>query len=671
MEPSGELALAAEFPAPDREQWLGLVRSVLDKSGADFGSLITTTYDGIDVRPLYTADDHAPAAGFPGLPPFTRAGRPQGAVDGWDVRQQHRVADREAVMADLENGVTSLWLKGLDPASYDDLLADVYLDLAPVVVDAGADFHAAGRAVLRLWDQRPVLASEVRGNVGADPLGVRARTGQPADFDALVDLLPMARRFPGLRLVVVDGLPFHEAGGSDAEELGASLAAGVAYLRQLTGAGLSAAEAVRLLEFRYAATADQFLTIAKFRAARRLWARVTEVVGEPAPQLQHAVTSPAMMTRRDPWVNMLRTTVACFGAGLGGADAVTVLPFDSAIGLPDDFSRRIARNTQSLLLEESKLAGVIDPAGGSWYVENLTDELARAAWSWFREIEAAGGLPEAFDLVADRIAATWEKRRANLADRTDAITGVSEFPNLAEQPVVRRPAPDEPAGGHAARTSPAENAAQGSSAENAAQGSSAESGAQDSPVEHAQQGSSEKNAAQNSPAENAAQESPAGGPLNSFSQGGTTIPAARPLPRIRYAQDWEALRDAADASPERPKVFLATLGPVSAHTARASFAANLFQAGGIETPDAGPARTAEDVVERFRASGARIACLCGSEQSYAELAVPVAEALREAGAERVLLAGRKSDARIDEYVFTGCRALDVLERTFDFLGVPR
>ncbi|WP_367138822.1 methylmalonyl-CoA mutase family protein [Saccharothrix sp. HUAS TT1] len=590
MEPSGELALAAEFPTPDREQWLDLVQAVLRKSGAEFGSLITTTYDGIEVQPLYTAADRAPDAGFPGLAPFTRGGRPQGAAEGWDVRQQHRVADREAVAADLENGVTSLWLKGLDPATYDDVLADVYLDLAPVVVDAGADFLEAGRAMLRVWDQRPVLPSQVRGNVGADPLGVRARTGQPADLGALTDLLAKTLEFPELRLVVVDGLPFHEAGGSDAQELGASLAAGVAYLRHLTDAGLDVERAARLLEFRFAATADQFLTIAKFRAARRLWARVTEVVGAPTPQAQHAVTSPAMMTRRDPWVNMLRTTVASFGAGLGGADAVTVLPFDAAIGLSDDFSRRIARNTQSLLLEESKLAGVIDPAGGSWYVERLTDDLARAAWAWFREIEAAGGLPAASDLVADRIAATWERRRGNLADRSDAITGVSEFPNLGEQPVVRQPHPEEPGGG---------------------------------------------------------------------------------LPRVRYAQDFEALRDAADAAAERPKVFLATLGPVAAHTARATFAANLFQAGGIETPSAGATEGVDDVVARFRESGARIACLCGSETSYAELAAPVAEALRAAGAERVLLAGRKSEATVDEYVFTGCPALQVLEHAFETLGVER
>ncbi|MEU5691125.1 methylmalonyl-CoA mutase family protein [Actinosynnema sp. NPDC020468] len=585
MEPSGELALAAEFPTPDHEQWLGLVEGVLKKSGAEFDSLVTTTYDGIRVRPLYTATDVPP--GFPGLPPYTRGGRPQSGA--WDVRQLHRTPDREAVMADLENGVTSLWLR-VPGDRLADVLAEVYLDLAPVVVDGGVDFLDTGRAMLRVWDQSPVLPGDVRGNVGADPLGVQARTGAPADLAALTDLVARAEPFPELRVVVVDGLPFHEAGGSDAQELGAALAAGVAYLRHLVDGGVPVAKAVRLLEFRHAATADQFLTIAKFRAARRLWSRVTELSGAPAAQVQHAVTSPAMTTRRDPWVNMLRTTIACFGAGLGGADSVTVLPFDHAIGLPDDFSRRVARNTQSLLLEESRLAGVVDPAGGSWYVEALTEDLARAAWEWFREIEAAGGLPTAFPLVADRIAATWERRRANLADRTDAITGVSEFPNLGEAAVTRAPAPAEPGGG---------------------------------------------------------------------------------LPRIRYAQDFEALRDAADAAPVRPKVFLATLGPVAAHTARATFAANLFQAGGLETPNAGPTKTVEDVVAKFTESGARVVCLCGSESGYAELAAPVADALRAAGAERILLAGKKSDAGIDEYVYTGCPALSVLEHTFEFLGVTR
>src|SRR5215218_2347470 len=196
---------------------------------------------------------------------------------------------------------------------------------------------------------------------------------------------------------------------------------------------------------RYGASADQFTTIAALRAARRLWDRVGEVSGA-APDLraqrQHAVTSSVMTTKHDPWVNLLRTTVACFAAGVGGADVVTVQPFDAALGLPDAFSRRIARNTQNLLVEEGHLARVLDPAGGSWYVESLTDSLARAAWDWFTEIERAGGLAAALDsgLVGDRIAAAWDDRAERLAHRTDALTGVSGFPNLTEKLPEREPA---------------------------------------------------------------------------------------------------------------------------------------------------------------------------------------------------------------------------------------
>ncbi|NDZ98894.1 methylmalonyl-CoA mutase, partial [Streptomyces sp. SID10116] len=265
-------------------------------------------------------------------------------------------------------------------------------------------------------------------------------------FNEVADLARLCgERYPGLRALTVDALPFHEAGASAAQELGASLATGVEYLRALHDAGLSVDKAFAQLEFRFAATADQFLTIAKLRAARRLWARVAEVSGAPAAgaQRQHAVTSPVMMTRRDPWVNMLRTTVACLGAGVGGANAVTVLPFDHELGLPDAFARRIARNTSTILLEESHLARVIDPAGGSWYVERLTDELAHAAWDFFKEIERADGQAAALrsGFVGDRIAATWAERKKKLARRREPITGVSEFPLLTERPVEREPAP--------------------------------------------------------------------------------------------------------------------------------------------------------------------------------------------------------------------------------------
>jgi methylmalonyl-CoA mutase len=604
------LVLAGEFAEPERDQWRALLAGVLRKSGvlgADEPDspvenlLVTTTYDGIGVQPLYVADDQASDPGLPGLAPFIRGGTPDGAVAaGWDVRQRHAHADPEvtkaAVLNDLECGVRSLWLVIGDGAIPVDalpaVLHEVYLDLAPVVLDAGAGFAAAAEALLAVYRDKQIPASEVRGSLGADPIGLLAATGEGGegpDVAAAAELAArVAAEYPNLRTITVDALPFHDAGGSDAQELGFSLAAAVAYLRALTAAGVDVDAAARQLEFRYAATADQFLTIAKFRAARRLWSRVCEVSGAAqVPQAQHAVTSSAMMTRRDPWVNMLRTTLACFGAGVGGADAITVQPFDAAIGLPDAFAARIARNTQAVLLDESSVAGVLDPAGGSWYVERLTDELAHAAWAQFTAIEAHGGIVKALQdgEIARRLAETWQARSANVATRADAITGVSEFPNVDEKPVVREPDPGRRGGG---------------------------------------------------------------------------------LPKVRYAQAYEELRDTADSrfaeTGERPAVFLATVGPPAQHTARAMFAANLFQAGGFATPAAGPTTGVDDLVAAYREHSATVVCLCGSDKAYPDIVGPAVAALKQAGAKKVYLAGkpRPEYSGVDGYVHMGCDALAVL-----------
>ncbi|MDX3855762.1 methylmalonyl-CoA mutase subunit beta [Streptomyces sp. AK02-01A] len=467
--PDDGLPLAAEFPDATREQWQSLVAGVLRKSGREVSgpaaedALSTTLQDGLTTRPLYTAEDAPGHGGYPGFAPFTRGGRPEGGtVSGWDVRQRHArpdpAATNEAVLADLANGVTSLWLvvgsAGVAVSSMAKALDGVYLDLAPVALDAGDQFDGAARELLRLYDERGMPRHEARGTLGADPVGQLARTGRETDSHTgeAAELAALCHRdYPGLRAITVDALPYHEAGASDAQELGCSLATGVGWLRDLTAAGLSAEAACGQLEFRYAATADQFLTIAKLRAARRLWARVAQVcgAGTAGAQRQHAVTSSVMMTRRDPWVNMLRTTVAALAAGVGGADAVTVLPFDHALGLPDAFAGRIARNTSTILLEESHLGRVIDPAGGSWYVERLTDELAHAAWAWFQEIERAGGQRAALrdGLIGERIAATWESRSGRLARRRESITGVSEFPQLSQPQVERDPAPAPLGGG--------------------------------------------------------------------------------------------------------------------------------------------------------------------------------------------------------------------------------
>lgn len=457
--PDDGLSLAAEFPDATHEQWQRLVAGVLRKSGRDVSdaaaeeALSTALEDGLHLRPLYSAHDAAPDPGLPGFAPFVRGGRAEGnSVGGWDVRQQH-TADG-AVLGDLENGVTSLWLVlgegGIPVASLGRVLDGVYLDLAPVVLDAGSDVESAAQELLRLYEERGVAREAARGNLGADPLGHEARTGRAHDFAPVAGLARRcAEAYPGLRALTVDALPYHEAGGSAAQELGCSMATAVAYLRELTESGLPVEHACAQLEFRYAATADQFLTVAKLRAARRLWARVTEVCGTAVGQVQHAVTSPVMMARRDPWVNMLRTTVATLAAGVGGADAVTVLPFDHALGLPDAFARRIARNTSTILIEESYLSRVVDPAGGSWYVERLTDELAHAGWEFFQEIERTGGQAAALrsGRIGQDLAATWEARSAKLAKRREPVTGVSEFPDLGERPVERTPAPAPRSGG--------------------------------------------------------------------------------------------------------------------------------------------------------------------------------------------------------------------------------
>ncbi|MGW0202942.1 methylmalonyl-CoA mutase family protein [Nonomuraea sp. NPDC003201] len=576
------MELATGFESISRDGWRALAVEVLRKSGieteAPEEALSTATYDGVTVAPLYDLDDLPGDPGLPGEAPYVRGAR---GTPGWDVRQRHAVADPEAVLADLENGVTSLWLVVGDGAIPVDALGavieDVYLDLAPVVLEAGDRVREAAEVLFG-------RGSAVRGNLGAS-----------ADEGPGLEL---ARRcadgFPGLRAVTVDATPYHDAGGSDAEELGCSIARGVAELRALTDGGLSVEQALGQIEFRYAATADQFATIAKLRAARRLWARVAEVCGAAGHggQRQHAVTSSAMMTARDPWVNMLRTTLACFAAGVGGAEAVTVQPFDACLGLPDAFSRRIARNTQALLLEESGLGRVIDPAGGSWYVERRTADLAERAWAWFQEIEAAGGITRAAGLVADRIAATRARRADDVAHRRLPITGVSEFPNVHEKP-VRPPTPAQAA-------------------------------------------------------------SETGG-----------------LPRVRYAEEFEALRDLADARPERPTVFLATIGPVAAHTARAAFAANLFQAGGLDTETAGPGADPEQIATAFAVSGASVACLCSTDKLYAQHAAAVATALRKAGARKVWLAGKGEYEGVDGNLYAGCDALAVLRETFDDLEVTR
>ncbi|WP_067820781.1 methylmalonyl-CoA mutase family protein [Nocardia inohanensis] len=417
--------------------------------------LAVKTYDGLTVNPLYTRRDELPEQPLPGQFPFVRGGDATRDVHrGWYVSQRFGGTDaksvNEEILSALENGVSAVWLSvGANAVPVADLpvaIQGMLFDLAPLTLHAGAEVNEAAAQLFSVLDgYQAEDRKAIRVSLGATPLTSLFAGSSAIDLDGAVTLAQQAvARLETVRAITVCGIAFHNQGASDAQELGAAIAAGLEYLRALTDAGADIADALGQLEFRFAATDDQFETIAKFRAARRLWARVAQVCGAPdfgnAPQ--QAVTSPAMMTQRDPWVNMLRTTLAAFGAGVGGADYVTVLPFDDALpagelGVSQAFSQRMARNTQLLLLEESHLGHVQDPAAGSWYVDSLTDELAAKAWEFMQEIEQAGGYLAALQagLLAERIAATKAERDSDVAHRKTAVTGVNEFPNLAEQPL--------------------------------------------------------------------------------------------------------------------------------------------------------------------------------------------------------------------------------------------
>lgn len=630
-----DLSLAAEFPPASRDEWLALVEQTL--KGADFDKrLVTRTYDGIAIQPLYAAADTEDAIAVP-----APAHRPD-----WLIAQAHDHADpaeaNKAILQDLEGGVTALVLRMADARSGPGtgvwsksdmavLLSDVHLDAVPVTLDAGARSVEAAALFLAHADSEGIDPAALSGSLGIDPIGALAASG---DLPAPVEtVLAAAAAIPasGMRRLSVATRPYHAAGCSEAQELACALATGIAYLRGLEAAGLPLPEASESIRFVLTADADVFLTIAKFRAWRVLWARALNACGiENADVACDAETASRMFAQRDPAVNMLRATAATFAAAVGGARAITVAPYTSAIGLPTGFARRIARNCQVILQEESHVAQVADAAAGSWYLESVTSDLADQAWGVFQSIEAEGGMAAALmsgDLQA-LIGATCDQLGRDVARRKRPVTGVSEFPNLNEKPaeIIKAVGSEPPATQDAATWDALYGLAVAGSAPRYA----------------------------------------AGDPESC-----TT------LAPMRLAAPFEALRDASDAyeaaNGRRPGIFLARLGTPAQYTARATFARNFFEAGGIEP--LGDDASEDDLEAAFSASGAAIACLCSSDDVYAERAEEAAAALKRAGATRIFLAGRPADgaepAGVDTFIHLGCPVLETLQDVHDHLGLDK
>lgn len=587
---SETLPLASGFPDVSEADWMAAVRGVVlkgrpDATDDDFATafarqLVSTTPDGIDVQPLYTAG--------PEPSPAARGSR----TGPWEIRQRvFPGVDGSSAVTELESGATGVLIElpSGEPSRLADALDGVYLDLAPIslTTPAGDDGVAAAGALIDLWDAAATPAAARAGTLGADPLAAWARTGGTTDLAAgytgVAGLIERVADSPAVRVLVADGTVWHEAGATPAQELAWAIAAGAHGVRTL-------GDTVHgRIEFRWSADADQFTTIAKLRAARQLWARVAD----GAPAFHHVDASRAMLTRYDTWTNTLRSTVACFAGGVGGADAVTVSPHDLLVepgGSP--LGRRIARNTQTILQSESHLWRVLDPAGGSWYVESLTDQLAAAAWDELVRVDALGGLVAAVEQghVHGALDGVLAARAQRLAIRAQPLTGLSEFPDIGETPP---------------------------------------------PVV-------------------------AVAPLARL-----TEPAFPPFTLHRLAEPYEAQRARADQAwrrdGRRPEIVLVTLGTAAQFTARATFAKNLFEAGGIATTTA----SRDELATR---PAAAVVCLCSSDAVYAEQGAEAAAAARAAGASRVYVAGRRLDLPgVDEEIGMGSDVLDVLARALDHL----
>lgn len=534
------LNLASEFPALEREDWRALVEAGL--KGRPFETLRKATADGIVIEPVYGAAHEAPA--LPAAPSRTTA-------DAWTLVQRADMPDIAAantqILDDLVNGATGISLvtpgsilagaSGVavtDSRSLQRLFEGVELDLIDLRLDAGRNGRDLALLILDEYKRRRLDLSRCKLTLGLDPVGVFAHGGK------LTGRSELSRRFGDMfnlasdadhqgPVAQADTRVYHGAGCSEAQELGFALATSVEYLRMLETGGIAPTDAASRLSMMLTADADQFVTIAKLRAAKLLWARLLDV-SELArtPLTLHVETAARMMSWRDPHVNLLRSTTASFAAGIGGADSVSVLPFTHAIGLPDSFARRMARNIQSLLLEESRVGRVRDATAGSGHVEALTHELAGAGWSIFQAIEAEGGMVAA--LVDGKVHALIKDvrlaRDSDIARRKVSLTGVSEFPNLNEAP--------------------------------------------------------SKILDMNVPADwKMGDGSPA-----------IDMEACEPLHQHRLSEGFEALRDASDRHLEetgsRPRVFLAELGKPADFTVRATWMSNLLASGGIDVVTGSP-----------------------------------------------------------------------------------
>lgn len=704
--------LLTEFPAATPDQWRVAAEKLL--KGAPYDKVMTRqTPEGIRLEPIFWKDvlDGLPATETqPGFDGYLRGTHASGyRVEPWEIAQELPYGTpaefNTAARADLMCGQNALnvlldiaTLKGLDPDNAQTgevgacglsiaCLKDIQTAFEEILPEA-VSFHirtgcsglTVGSIFFAWLKEKGVDLTNVKGSLGMDPVAVQAAAGRlPAELAELLDEQAVlaafcAKEAPKIKSVGVSTLPYHQAGASAVEELGIALATGSAYLTELTERGLSVDDAAKQIRFSFSIGPNFFMEIAKLRAARVLWAQVVAAFGGSAEAQKitmHARTGLYNKTKKDPYVNMLRTTTEAMSGVIGGVDSLCVGNFDEVTRLPDTFSRRISRNTQVILQEECELTAVVDPAGGSWAVEWLTGQVSEKSWAFFQQIENKGGIIPALEdgFIFDTLAKTAAGQEKQLNQRRVSLVGTNVYPNLDEKELEAH-LPDYAA---LRETRAKEIASVRLALDEVA----------DAKVMAALGKILEVD--RNALIPTLIDAIRSGATLGEVTktvratvEPGETI---QPLPATRLSAKYEALRAASAkytaANGHGPKLFLCNLGALRRHKARADFIKGFFQAGGFEVISPKGFETPEAAVAALNESGAAITVVCGTDPDYAEQFANYASAIKQAQPNtRILLAGypgeKEADYRaagMDDYVFVKSDNYEVNRETLQLLGV--
>jgi methylmalonyl-CoA mutase len=717
IELENQLNLSKDFPPPTYEEWRAAAEVSLEGAIVE-KKLVTQTYEGINLQPIYTREDIENLSHLeqkPGFPGFARGARASGYTGrSWEICQEIPVvfADQfnDILIHDLQRGQTGIAL-GLDHASrigldsetasahdvgnggiaistladFSTALADINIKQFPLHIDTGYSAMETLMLLIAFTEQQGERIAAINGSIDADPLGFLVLHGKlPVSFDTVFDR--MARvvywtgvHAPQLKTIGVSGLPYHHAGADAVRELAYMLATAVEYIDRLLERGIHIDTIAGNMRFTFGMGAFYFMEIAKIRASRMLWAKIVAACGgSDASQKMtiHARTSAYNQTRYDPYVNMLRTTTEAFSAVVAGVDSLSTNSFNERFGSGDEFSRRAARNIQVLLKDESRLDCLIDPAGGSYFVETLTYQVAQKAWKLFQDIEARGGMLKALQagFPQEEIKAVEQKREADIARRKSIIVGTN-FSAYVKEKKMEDTFPDYQAA-HSKRTLFLEKYKKTRSKEQK--------------TEIKEKLSQLKNAfiyVSEDVINAGAEAFLAGATLGEVTAmaGGDKGEAiiVPPLEPRRAAEMFEELRDAVEAYKKKngsgPRLFLATMGPLPQYKARADFSQSFFEVGGFDViyPQGEGFKTPKAVVESAAASKAQVVVICSTDEIYTELVSPITRGLKEENPGIiVVLAGYPKDqvdmhrqAGVDEFIYLGADVYQVLANILTRMGV--